>query len=88
MRFPKFPIVEVIWHDAYSDDGWHEVQGEELVHVYSVGRVIRDGESELILALNSILDCDDKEPHSCVMHIPKGMIKKIRYIRGKNEAKP
>lgn len=87
MRWPKFPIVEVVWADAYASEEWHTPEDTEPLYVYSVGVPVLDNDKVLTLALNNVIDGDDKEPNSCVIHIPKKMISKIRYIRRGNEKK-
>lgn len=72
--------VEILWHDAYTRDSWEPV--DEAVNVCKPLMLCK--------TIGWLLDEDDKHIAIChtfnasmvmgSLHIPKGMIKKIRYF--------
>lgn len=73
-------IVLIEWNDAESLDSWTPTN--EIDHgaalVKSVGWLLNDGKKTVTLALNH----DTKNgAYSCIIKIPKGMIKSKRIIK-------
>lgn len=68
----KVEIIE--WDDAASLDEWTDIAEIEAVghRIVSVGFVLEESETAVVLALN--IDTVS-EKTSCVMFIPKGMIR-------------
>jgi hypothetical protein len=73
-------IVEVTWVDAQSRDAWEDIKTvtNDLALVKSVGYLFYKDKKLVTLALNNDTT---NETLSCVMHIPQGCIKKIRYLK-------
>lgn len=85
MKAP-FPLVEVIWLDAASDpQGWEAVETMAEVaaeEVWTVGFLVKESANALLIA-SSV--CKEKTCNSR-MTIPRGMVKSMRYLRGKPKA--
>ena len=80
-----YDLVEVIWNDA-SDltGGWAKEIGEdEPALALSVGFLIRQTQEHIIIAL----DTDSDGHHNGRSQIPRGMVKKMRVLRKKDEVK-
>ena len=80
-----YDLVEVIWNDA-SDltGGWtKEIDEDEPALALSVGFLVRQTEEHIIIAL----DTDGDGHHNGRSQIPRGMVKKIRVLRKKDEPK-
>lgn len=73
-------IVEVTWVDAQSRDQWEDIKDvtNDLALVKSVGYLFYKDKKLVTLALNNDTTNDTL---SCVMHIPVGCIKKMRYLK-------
>lgn len=89
MKFKRptqhYDLVEVIWNDA-SDltGGWaKEIDEDEPALALSVGFLIRQTEEHIIIAL----DTDSEGHHNGRSQIPRGMVKKMRVLRKKDEVK-
>jgi len=85
MKSP-FPLVEVIWLDAITDpQGWEDVETMEAVaaaEVLTVGFLVKESASAWLVASTV---CEEKTCNSRIT-IPKGMVKSLRYLRGKPKA--
>jgi hypothetical protein len=73
-------MVLIEWKDAESADSW--TPANEIDHDYalikSVGWLINENKKTVTLALNH----DTKnEAYSCILKIPKGMIKSRKIIK-------
>lgn len=80
-----YDLVEVIWNDA-SDltGGWaKEIDEDEPALALSVGFLIRQTQEHIIIAL----DTDSEGHHNGRSQIPRGMVKKMRVLRKKDEVK-
>lgn len=79
---PSFPIVVVIWDDAKIDNT--EIKRADAVYkhcLYStVGFLLSDEPDGLVLSTDYHEDSDEVRS---VMSIPRGMIKRIIYVRNK-----
>lgn len=66
----KYPLIEVIWDDASTDNGW-EAPPDELIPelVITVGFLVRETDSHLLIA-NSY----DPNHTNGRIQIPKGMV--------------
>ncbi len=88
---PKIPkvgtLVEVLWHDSHSSNGWlHPDDCEEAcvpMDCKTTGRIIADKNNYIGIAGSISLDgngdicwCTNR------MFIPKGIIRKITKLRG------
>lgn len=83
--FQHYPLVEVIWNDA-SDliGGWtNEIEHDEPALALSVGFLVKETKEHIIIAL----DTDGEGNHNGRSQIPRGMVKKMRVLRKKDEAK-
>ena len=83
--FQHYPLVEVIWNDA-SDltGGWKkEIDEDEPALALSVGFLIRETDEHIIIAL----DTDGDGHHNGRSQIPRGMVKKLKVLRKKDEKK-
>ena len=73
----KFPLVLVVWDDAFSVDEWtpiEEIIDETSAVVRSAGFLIKETDKYLILALNHDTTNDNL---SCVVFIPTKMVKEL-----------
>lgn len=81
----QYPMVEVIWDDAAGlRHGWmdrDEVPKPQLA--LSVGFLIVDDPQHIIIAQ----DTDGDGGHNGRSQIPRGMVKRIRVLRKKDEPK-
>lgn len=79
-----FDLVEVLWDDASAiDGGWVDKDEEyEVSHklVLSVGFLTQETPEHIIISLDT-----DNEGAKCgSSQIPRGMVKKIRVLRKKD----
>lgn len=79
-----YDMVEVIWDDAAGfKDGWKDKPDPiEPQLALSVGFVIVDTTDHIILAS----DTDDRGAHNGRTQIPRGMVRKIKVLRKKDQA--
>lgn len=87
VKRPKqhYPLVEIIWNDA-SDlvGGWaKEIEEDEPALALSVGFLVKQTQEHVIIAL----DTDSDGHHNGRSQIPRGMVKKMRVLRKKDEVK-
>lgn len=79
----RFPIVEVIWHDATELDGWkdgNEPEDPKPCPVLSVGYLVHKCKDYIVLAQDVAHDGD-----RCGRgQIPRAMIKTLRVIKKKD----
>lgn len=76
-----YKIILIEWYDAESCDDWTPTSDIDhgVALVKSIGWLINENKKTVTLALNY----DTKnEAHSCIMKVPKGMIKSKKIIRG------
>ena len=69
-RLYKYPLIEVVWDDASTDNGWEappDALKEELA--VTVGFLIRETDKHLLIASSY----DDNHTNGRIQ-IPKGMI--------------
>lgn len=81
MKIKKNDFVCVDWIDAFSVDPWtpaEEISEADPCLIVSVGIVVSIDKLNLVLALNIDPAADTV---SCVMNIPRGMVKKIRRLK-------
>ena len=79
-----YDLVEVIWNDA-SDltSGWvKEIDEDEPALALSVGFLVRETAEHIVIAL----DTDGEGNHNGRSQIPRGMVKKLRVLRKKDNA--
>ena len=77
----KYPIVFVVWEDAFSVDAWTsdtEIVEDKLICIHSVGFLIIKNKNKITLSLNHDLDSDTL---SCVINIPRKMVKSIKFLK-------
>lgn len=78
MKYP-YPLVEVLWVDAYTDHGWeNEVEVREEL-VITVGFLVTDNEKGLCIASST----GEDGSHNARIVIPAGMIRQMRTINGR-----
>mgnify|MGYP001619619055 CR=1 FL=1 len=78
----RFDLVEVIWNDATTLDGWSD-KDESLVPclVTSVGFLVQQTKDYIVLAQDLAHDGE-----RCGRgQIPRGMVKRIKVLRKKND---
>lgn len=76
MKYP-YPLVEVLWIDAYTDHGWEdevEIREEEVV---TVGFLISQNDKGLCIASST----GEDGSHNARIVIPGGMVKKVRTLK-------
>ena len=76
----EWPLVEVTWNDAASDDGWGKHNPEEVPDFWPVktyGLLLFDTPERVVVAQNFSLSTGLV---SCRMTIPRGMVVKIRRL--------
>lgn len=75
----KYPLVEVLWHDAWSQGGWQttDPQKNEPAPCLSVGYMIAKTKSGVTLAGS----LDDGANVGVIQFRPSGMIKSIKVLR-------
>lgn len=80
-----YPLYEVWWDDAAGlRHGWMDrTEKPKAQMVISVGFLVVDTESHIIIAQ----DTDDEGSHNGRTQIPRGMVKKMRLLRRKDETK-
>jgi len=82
METKKYKIVEVEWLDAQSGFSspltLEELEREEPVHTFSVGYLLKEDDSKIILGFMMFGDVGDFKHWQL---IPKGMIKKITKMK-------
>lgn len=80
-----YDLVEVIWDDAAGlKDGWkNKTDPLEPYLALSVGFLVADEPDHIIIAQ----DTDDHGGHNGRTQIPKGMVKKMKVLRKKDEDK-
>lgn len=87
VKRPKqlYPLVEIVWDDAAGlRHGW--TAKEEKLEPYiclSVGFLIRETEDHILIAQ----DTDGDGSHNGRSQIPRGMVKKLKVLRKKDEPK-
>lgn len=83
--FQHFPLVEVVWDDASAlKHGWtikNDIPEPQLA--ISVGFLIREAPDHIVIAQ----DTDGEGSHNGRTQIPRGMVKKIKVLRKKDEPK-
>lgn len=80
-----YDMVEVIWDDAAGfADGWKDkLDPLEPQLAVSVGFLIVDDPQHIVVAS----DTDGRGAHNGRTQIPRGMVKRIRVLRKKDEPK-
>lgn len=80
-----YDLVEVIWDDAAGlKDGWKNKTDQlEPYLALSVGFLLVDVGDHIVIAS----DTDDQGAHNGRTQIPRGMVKKIKVLRKKDEDK-
>lgn len=73
------PIVEVLWLDAHSVDGWHRKPKHKLKPVRSVGMLVKQTKRAVVLAASHHADTD--EPFSSAVTIPRCAVTKMRKVK-------
>lgn len=78
----KYPIVEIEWFDAQSGFGQAEEIDEAIhnmkpIHTHSIGYLLNENKESVLLGF--MLFGGDFVKHNQL--IPKGMIKKRKYLR-------
>lgn len=83
--FQMYPLVEIHWDDATGlRHGWEsDVDSIELAIVLSVGFLIKETESHIIIAQ----DLSPEGEHNGRSQIPKGMIKATKILRKADNVK-
>jgi len=75
----KFDLVEIIWDDAETDDGWKEVPEKlEEKLAMTIGFRVKETKKHVL-----IVHTIDGENTNGRMQIPKGMIKKLTVLKTK-----
>lgn len=75
----KYDLVEIIWDDAQTDDGWDKIPDKlEEQLAMTVGFIVRSTKKH-VLVVHTI----DGENTNGRMQIPKGMIKKMTVLKEK-----
>jgi len=86
MEKPKYKIVEVEWLDAQFGFSRiiesNEVENIESINTFSIGYLMREEKEFIVLSFMVYSDSSFKHWQL----IPRGMIKKIREIKLKNES--
>jgi hypothetical protein len=79
-----FDLVEVIWDDASElTAGWtDEIEKTEPALALSVGFLVRESKDHIVIAQ----DIDDQGHHNGRSQIPRGMVKRIKVLRKKDNA--
>lgn len=72
------PVVEVLWFDAHSVDGWHKKVKHKLKPVRSVGLLIKKTKQSIVVAV--AVHRSAEEPYSCAMTIPRCAIQSMRRL--------
>lgn len=78
-----YDMVEVVWDDAAGfRDGWKDkIDPIEPQLALSVGFLVVDDPEHIILAS----DTDERGAHNGRTQIPRGMVKKIKVLRKKDQ---
>lgn len=83
--YQHYDLVEVVWDDAVGlKDGW--TAKHEKVEPYialSVGFLIRETPDHILIAQ----DTDGDGSHNGRTQIPRGMVKKLKVLRKKDQPK-
>lgn len=85
IKRPKqaWDMVEVIWDDASElTAGWtDEIEKTEPALTLSVGFLIKETKDHIVIAQ----DIDDNGHHNGRSQIPRGMVKKIKVLKKKDQ---
>jgi hypothetical protein len=83
--FQGYDLVEVIWNDASElTSGWtDEIEKDEPALALSVGFLVRETKEHIIIAQ----DIDEQGHHNGRSQIPRGMVKKLKVLRKKDNKK-
>lgn len=75
-------IVIVQWDDTFADVGW---SNNELnpISIASVGVIIQEDDKKVVLA--GMVGTAGLEDYNCRQAIPRGCIKRIRYLKVEKE---
>jgi len=81
----NYDLVEVIWDDAAGlRDGWTAKHEKPEPYIaLSVGFLIHDGDDHILIAQ----DTDSEGSHNGRTQIPRGMVKKMKVLRKKDNGK-
>ena len=84
--YQRWDMVEVVWNDASElTSGWtDEIEKDEPQLALSVGFLIKETKEHIIIAQ----DIDEHGHHNGRSQIPRGMVKKLKVLRKKDEAPP
>lgn len=80
-----YPMVEVVWDDAAElVSGWSDdIENDGPQLVISVGFLIKETKEHIVIAQ----DIDEHGHHNGRSRIPRGMVKKMKILRKKDEAR-
>lgn len=73
----KYPLVEIIWNDAWSGAGWHPVLTHEPLTCVTVGYLINRNK----LGCTTAVTLDEAGVTGGVSFRPQGMIVSVRTIQ-------
>lgn len=85
MKKPKWPVVEVLWFDSATSQGWgplddHNRESDHLRYVRTVGYLILEDDKVIRLAHGYAQDADSLHD---VTTIPLTQVQERRYLRGR-----
>jgi hypothetical protein len=80
-----YDLIEVVWDDAAElEQGWTDELATPEMHLcLSVGFLVKETPDHIVLAL----DVDPNGLHNGRGQIPRGMVKKMKVLRKKDETK-
>ena len=77
----KYPIVEIIWQDATSHQGWHDIdelaEDFECMNVRSVGYLIKKDRKFVKI----VMGITEDDQTNMVMVIPAKWVQSIKVLR-------
>jgi hypothetical protein len=84
---PKLKLVEVTWWDAHTSSNWRAIQsvpGENIPMLCKTAGYVTDRNKDYLAIASSLSHNPDGSVYdvSSLTHIPIGMIKKTRVIKG------
>jgi len=76
------PLVEVVWDDAESGNGW-EVEIPETLKdrlCLTVGFLVKETENHILIASTISQDVKENLHFNCYLQIPMGMVKSLKKL--------
>ena len=75
-----FPLLEVVWDDAETSNGWENPKTPEPSLALSLGFLVAESDKHIILASTI---CKGDNNTNCRIQIPKAMVIRKKVIQNK-----